>query len=77
MTCKRWGLTPLDLAVLLFRRLALQAARASVAALYGERDSDEDVCNRLLASRGATEHDTATAYYLAFGDWDEVARRMA
>ncbi len=73
MTCKRWGLTPLDLAVLLFRRLALQAARASVAALYGERDSDEDVCNRLLA----TGRDTATAYYLAFGDWDEVARRMA
>lgn len=76
MACKRWGLTPLDLIALGIRRLTLQAARASVIALYGERDSDEAVCNRLLVGRGATERETATAYYLAFGNWDEVARRM-
>lgn len=76
MTCKRWGITSIGWAVLCVRRIALQAARASVAALYGERDSDEAVCNRLLARRGTTERETATAYYLAFGTWDEVARRM-
>lgn len=76
MACKRWGLTSIDLVVLGVRRLTLQAARASVMALYGERDSDEAVCNRLLEGRGATERETATAYYLAFGNWDEVARRM-
>lgn len=76
MACKRWGLTSIDLVVSGVRRLTLQAARASVMALYGERDSDEAVCNRLLEGRGATERETATAYYLAFGNWDEVARRM-
>ena len=77
MASKRWGLTPLGLITLGVRRLALQAARASVAALYGERDTDEAICNRLLARQGATARETATAYYLAFGNWDEVARRMA